>query len=411
MKPTPTTPTARTGGSTRSSTASQRPVQVDLSRLDDRSPGAAAASSQRMVCPHGAAAAPGTGGRGTRPGAGPSRPAGDPGDKCRRHPPVACGVGPVRDRRPRRESRPGAARSPERAHPGVGSQAALRCGNTGTRDVGAVRRAGQDRSQPEGPPEPGLGRAAPAACRAVGDRRVAGEPQGRRRGSRAPSDDLVCGRAARDGRSVAGRECRGSLPDSDRPPIHRPPHGGGGPDSRSGRSARVTQERRTTRLASICCSARTTACADASTSPAPRAGPRCSPTWWRGPIWRSWNKPCSWRSTWENPRQPRFCGRSFVTRKLPNRCDSRALSALVERRLPGLVQDLHALVDDSAMRGPVLRALAAYDDPATPEILLTRYGNLPESDRNDAIATLAARHGGRSCCWMPWRAGVCRVAI
>ena len=49
------------------------PVQVDLARLDDDRPGAAAASSQRMVCPHGAAATPGTRGRGTRPGARPNR--------------------------------------------------------------------------------------------------------------------------------------------------------------------------------------------------------------------------------------------------------------------------------------------------------------------------------------------------
>ena len=77
--------------------------------------------------------------------------------------------------------------------------------------------------------------------------------------------------------------------------------------------------------------------------------------------------------------------------KTPKSLRLRALSALVERRLPGFVQDLHALVDDSAVRGPVLRALAAYDDPATPEIVLTRYANLPEADRNDAIATLAAR--------------------
>ena len=77
--------------------------------------------------------------------------------------------------------------------------------------------------------------------------------------------------------------------------------------------------------------------------------------------------------------------------KTPKAMRLSALSALVERRLAGLVPDLHALLDDAAVRGPVLRALAAYDDPATPEILLSRYGSLPESDRNDAIATLASR--------------------
>ena len=69
----------------------------------------------------------------------------------------------------------------------------------------------------------------------------------------------------------------------------------------------------------------------------------------------------------------------------------RALSALVERRVGGLLPDLHGLLNDSTLRGPVLRAMAAYDDPATPEIILSHYASYTESDRADAIATLAAR--------------------
>jgi len=68
-----------------------------------------------------------------------------------------------------------------------------------------------------------------------------------------------------------------------------------------------------------------------------------------------------------------------------------ALSALVERRVPSLADDLHGLVDDRAVRGPVLRALAAYDQPTTPEIVLSGYGRYTESERADAVATLAAR--------------------
>jgi len=70
---------------------------------------------------------------------------------------------------------------------------------------------------------------------------------------------------------------------------------------------------------------------------------------------------------------------------------NRALSALVERRVPGLAHDLHGLVGDSALRGPVLRAMAAYDDAATPGIVLSGYGGYSESERGDAVATLAAR--------------------
>ncbi len=78
-------------------------------------------------------------------------------------------------------------------------------------------------------------------------------------------------------------------------------------------------------------------------------------------------------------------------RETPLDMRQRALSALVDRRVPGLVPDLHGLVDDATLRGPVLRALAAYDDPATPELILSHYGAYTEAERTDAIATLAAR--------------------
>jgi len=69
----------------------------------------------------------------------------------------------------------------------------------------------------------------------------------------------------------------------------------------------------------------------------------------------------------------------------------RALSALVERHVPGLGPDLHASLGDPTLRGPALRALAAYDDPATPRIVLGHYGEYSASERDDAITTLAAR--------------------
>ncbi len=78
-------------------------------------------------------------------------------------------------------------------------------------------------------------------------------------------------------------------------------------------------------------------------------------------------------------------------KKTPLDMRQRALSALVERRVPGIVPDLHGLLGDATLRGPVLRALAAYDDSATPEVVLSHYGSYTESERGDAIATLAAR--------------------
>ncbi len=70
---------------------------------------------------------------------------------------------------------------------------------------------------------------------------------------------------------------------------------------------------------------------------------------------------------------------------------SRMLAALVERHVPKLAADLQALTGDQALRGLALRSLAAYDDPATPEIILRRYGEYSPAEREDAIATLAAR--------------------
>jgi putative heme-binding domain-containing protein len=75
----------------------------------------------------------------------------------------------------------------------------------------------------------------------------------------------------------------------------------------------------------------------------------------------------------------------------PHDLRGHALSALVERRVPGIAPDLQTLLDDSALRGQALRALAAYDEPATPENILRHYAKLSESERDDAIATLAAR--------------------
>jgi len=93
----------------------------------------------------------------------------------------------------------------------------------------------------------------------------------------------------------------------------------------------------------------------------------------------------------EEPKAVAVLRRIVLDRTTPDDLRKRVLSALVERRVPGLVPDLHALLDDPALRGGALRALAAYDDSATPRIVLGRYGEYSASERDDAIATLAAR--------------------
>jgi putative membrane-bound dehydrogenase-like protein len=68
-----------------------------------------------------------------------------------------------------------------------------------------------------------------------------------------------------------------------------------------------------------------------------------------------------------------------------------ALDALVAARAEGIADDLRALVGNGELSGPAIRALAAFDDNATPRILLDRYKNLTPSDRADAVSVLAAR--------------------
>jgi putative heme-binding domain-containing protein len=68
-----------------------------------------------------------------------------------------------------------------------------------------------------------------------------------------------------------------------------------------------------------------------------------------------------------------------------------AMTALVEQRDPQIVPRLKKLIEEEALRGPALRALAAYDDPQTPAIILASYPRFSEADKRDAILTLASR--------------------
>jgi putative heme-binding domain-containing protein len=68
-----------------------------------------------------------------------------------------------------------------------------------------------------------------------------------------------------------------------------------------------------------------------------------------------------------------------------------AIQSLVEGGVSDIVPTLVGLLDDPSVRGPAIRALAAFNDAATPQRLLERYGSLSEAERADAIATLASR--------------------
>jgi putative membrane-bound dehydrogenase-like protein len=68
-----------------------------------------------------------------------------------------------------------------------------------------------------------------------------------------------------------------------------------------------------------------------------------------------------------------------------------ALTMLLKVKDPLLAGTLHLLVRDPRLAGLALRGLSAYDDPATPEVVIKAYANLGPSERRDALNTLASR--------------------
>jgi len=70
-----------------------------------------------------------------------------------------------------------------------------------------------------------------------------------------------------------------------------------------------------------------------------------------------------------------------------------AIELLAPKRLPDFAKTLHALLDDAAMRGPAIRALAGFPDDGTPAAILNAYPKLTAEEKLDAVQTLAARVG------------------
>ena len=68
-----------------------------------------------------------------------------------------------------------------------------------------------------------------------------------------------------------------------------------------------------------------------------------------------------------------------------------ALNALIGAKDSKLVPVLHKLIGEPALRAAAIRALAVYDDPATPRLILAAYPSLTLAERRDALNTLASR--------------------
>jgi putative membrane-bound dehydrogenase-like protein len=68
-----------------------------------------------------------------------------------------------------------------------------------------------------------------------------------------------------------------------------------------------------------------------------------------------------------------------------------AVRGLAQKRDAELLPILYSLLDDNTMRGPALRALAAYNDDKMPERILAKYKTFTASEKADAVNTLASR--------------------
>ena len=67
------------------------------------------------------------------------------------------------------------------------------------------------------------------------------------------------------------------------------------------------------------------------------------------------------------------------------------LQSLLIANDPGLPKILHRLLDEPTLRDAALQALAAYDDPETPKVVLAAYGGFDINSRRVALNTLAGR--------------------
>ena len=68
-----------------------------------------------------------------------------------------------------------------------------------------------------------------------------------------------------------------------------------------------------------------------------------------------------------------------------------AVELLAPRKLPDFAKTLHTLLDEPALRGTAIRALAGTADAGTPAAIIKAYPKFTPEEKTDAVQTLAAR--------------------
>lgn len=82
---------------------------------------------------------------------------------------------------------------------------------------------------------------------------------------------------------------------------------------------------------------------------------------------------------------------TFLDAKSPAAVRKGALEGLISVKDPQLPVSLRSVLNDPAVRADALRALAGFNDDATPASILAVYPSLNVAERRDALGTLASR--------------------
>jgi putative heme-binding domain-containing protein len=92
-----------------------------------------------------------------------------------------------------------------------------------------------------------------------------------------------------------------------------------------------------------------------------------------------------------DPKAMEYMREQLASTKVDMASRKAALEALLDVRDKELPAVLHVLVEEKGFTDTAIRALANFDDPKTPELILKVFAHLNANEKRDALNTLAAR--------------------